>query len=167
MPFRSGILFFNMKVLYVCQEIKVCFRNYLFVDISLLIVKLYTWFCFQAFVNYVRFVRKVIKWYMGVVYLVNCSRCQYQTSCCLKSVLWGMSYGFTVHWLPTDCFYFSLGVQEPDMFFILTWWMRTWNVFLCCSWVPNSLFATDQRLMIFFLMQKSFIELWFFLESNN
>lgn len=48
MPFRRGILFFYVKDLYICQEIKDCLRNDLFVDISLLfkhlIVQLHTLF---------------------------------------------------------------------------------------------------------------------------
>lgn len=35
-PFRCGILFFNIKILYICQEIKNCPENDLFVDIGLL-----------------------------------------------------------------------------------------------------------------------------------
>lgn len=36
MPFRCGILFFNIKILYICQEMKDCLEIDLFVDIGLL-----------------------------------------------------------------------------------------------------------------------------------
>ena len=68
---------------------------------SQLIFQLYIWFYFKASADCVRLLKKAIKWYMGMIYLANCSRCQHQASFCLKSVFWGMGYGITIHYLQT------------------------------------------------------------------
>lgn len=151
MPFSRGILFFNIKVLYICEEIKDCHRTdvlitvyYITVDNSLLYKQLYSYilgFVSRHF-SAVRFVKKVIKWYMGMIYLANCSRCQHQDLFCLKSVLWGMGYGFTVHWLPTGCFHIALGIWESEIFFIL------------CEWQPEMFFSVVVESPTAYLQQR-------------
>lgn len=132
MPFRRGILFFNIKILYICQEIKNCLGTDLFVDTDLLLkflVKCPAVYLvlFLGICQLCQVCEKGNQMIHGYVYLANCSSCQHQISFCLKSVFWGMGYDFTIHYLQTvfashlvyenlKRFSYLLAECEPDVF---------------------------------------------------